>query len=240
MGWNKTLPIGTTSVLSSTTTITGNFAAMLAFTNLEHDGVTCASNGKHRPGGVTAVYVDTKANIEALATTAACAVAWDTTKRELRYNNNGPFTYIGGFCPSGSIMIFYQDTAPTGWVIDTTKDDKLVYITKGSGLGGQTGGGVHSTGTWTRPTHVHVDSGSYLTTSTMPSHSHVTCAAAGANGTALDGHPGPQGLDSLYQDTSALAPCGAGDPHWHGTTSADAAITTWRPAAYSCIFATKN
>lgn len=64
---------------------------------------------------------------------------------------------------SGTIMFFYQDTAPTGWTIDDTLDDKALIITKGSAAGGETGGGAHSSGTWTQPSHTH----------TGPSHTHT-------------------------------------------------------------------
>ncbi len=42
--------------------------------------------------------------------------------------------------PSGTKMLFYQDTAPSGWTIDSSVDDKAVYISKGSSDGGHTGG----------------------------------------------------------------------------------------------------
>lgn len=70
---------------------------------------------------------------------------------------------------AGTKMVFYQDTAPSGWTIDTTLDDKLLFITKGSGAGGQTGGGAHSSGTWTQPTHTHTGPSH---THTGPSHTH--------------------------------------------------------------------
>jgi len=69
---------------------------------------------------------------------------------------------------AGVKMIFYADTAPTGWTLLNTLDDKLLYITKGSSAGGQTGGGVHSTGSWTI-SGLTVDSHTH----TGPSHTHT-------------------------------------------------------------------
>src|SRR5512139_600268 len=64
---------------------------------------------------------------------------------ESRYGNTGNENI-----PSGTKMLFYANTAPnSGWTIVTSIDDVLVFQTKGSGAGGQTGGGVHSTGSWT-------------------------------------------------------------------------------------------
>lgn len=42
--------------------------------------------------------------------------------------------------PSGVKTLFYQNTAPLGWVIDQAPDGNMVYVTKGSGAGGRTGG----------------------------------------------------------------------------------------------------
>jgi hypothetical protein len=75
--------------------------------------------------------------------------------------------------PTGSKMLFYQNTAPVGWVILNTLNDKLVYITKGSVAGGRTGGTAHNTGTWSQPTHSHsVNAGTHSHGLTLPSHTH--------------------------------------------------------------------
>ena len=54
---------------------------------------------------------------------------------------------IGGQSPlargefvSGTKMLFYQDTAPTGWTIDTAVDNHVIELTDGSANGGATGG----------------------------------------------------------------------------------------------------
>ncbi len=45
--------------------------------------------------------------------------------------------------PTGTIMLFYANTAPTGWTIYTTSgDNKALRIVTGSGAGGGTGGAV--------------------------------------------------------------------------------------------------
>jgi len=45
--------------------------------------------------------------------------------------------------PSGTKMLFYQDTAPPGWTIQDTLDDMMVFITKGKAAGGSPGGEPH-------------------------------------------------------------------------------------------------
>lgn len=69
--------------------------------------------------------------------------------------------------PSGEIILFEKDTAVTGYTLQTDKDDMLVYITKGSAAGGETGGTDYTGGTWTvggltADSHTH----------TGPSHNH--------------------------------------------------------------------
>jgi hypothetical protein len=123
--------------------------------------------------------------------------------------------------PAGTKMVFYQDTAPTGWTIENTLDDKLLFITKGSAAGGQKGGGAHSTGTWTQPSHT-------LTEAEIPSHRHALMNSTNTHdemwgaGQAGDNAGSPQ-----YSGYT-----GGGGAHYHGTT--------WRPAAYCAIIASKD
>jgi len=116
--------------------------------------------------------------------------------------------------PSGTYMLFYQDTAPTGWTIQNTLNDKLVFVTKGSAAGGETGGGTHSAGTWTI---------SGLTFSGV-----AGTTGAGASGEGYDersGGPTP----SVGGHTHSFTPS--------GSVSQGGA---WRPAAYCCIICSKD
>lgn len=61
--------------------------------------------------------------------------------------------------PSGEIILFEKDTVVTGYTLLTDIDDKLVFISKGSGAGGEDGASNHSTGTWTQPNHTHAVAG---------------------------------------------------------------------------------
>lgn len=51
---------------------------------------------------------------------------------------------VGAF-PSTTAMVFYQDTAPTGWTIAAALDEHSVRLTKGSVAGGQAGGATGGT-----------------------------------------------------------------------------------------------
>jgi hypothetical protein len=120
------------------------------------------------------------------------------------------------FATNAAILPFYQNTAPTGWTIQTTLDDKLLFVTKGSGAGGQTGGTVHSTGTWT------------ISGLAADSHTHTW---SGTYGTYNDNYGG--GAVRYPPNTSSVT---TSAPSTTGITHTPA----WRPAAYCVILAKKD
>ena len=68
--------------------------------------------------------------------------------------------------PSGTKLLFYSDTAISGYSIVTDYDDQLVYIGKGSAAGGLPGGAARSGSTWTLNFGGH--------THTVAAHQHHT------------------------------------------------------------------
>lgn len=171
------------------------------------------------------------------------------------YRGTNVWWEIAAAFPSGTKMLFYQNTAPIGWTIDTTLDDKLVYITKGSVAGGQTGGAAHTTGTWTQPGHTHTGSSH---THTGPSHNHsysqlpyhnhssgVTVYGGGPYGSGYLPYGGASaavptsyaGISVCYTANGGTGVTGAGGT---GTTGLGATSSTWRPASYCCIICSKN
>ena len=148
-------------------------------------------------------------------------------------------TYLPSDIPAGTKMLFYADTAPTGWTIDNTLDDKVVFVTKGSAAGGQTGGGVHSSGTWTQPGHQHTHAAFTLAINEMPSHTHVQVAGnALAEGTYTE--PIQYGSREVLLPQVPTQATGGGAPHTHPNAAAAATANTWRPAAYAMIICSKN
>jgi hypothetical protein len=95
---------------------------------------------------------------------------------------------IGGAgVPSGTVMVFYQAAAPTGWTKSTSNNDKALRVVSGSGGGT---GGTHALSsppslahTHTSAAHVHTINHGHsnnlsaaahtLSTSQIPSHTHT-------------------------------------------------------------------
>ena len=139
--------------------------------------------------------------------------------------------------PSGTQMLFYQDTAPVGWTIQDTLDDKVVYVSKGSAAGGETGGGVHSTGSWTisgLSASTTVD-GHAITIDEMPAHTHSYShiVAGGTQELLNSGHDN-------HMATFDSGSTGGNAAHTHGASTSVSQDGSWRPSAYVCIIAKKD
>jgi len=195
---------------------------------VEHSMTT----GKHLPGKTSALYTGTTAEITALTGMAEGAIAYDETLGKLKIYTDGAWTALAlGAFPAGTKMLFYQDVAPTGWTIENTLNDKLVFITKGSAAGGQTGGGVHSTGSWTISGFAANVGDHTLTIDEMPAHTHSYTAA---QLTTLAGSEGPAARSPAGYTSGST---GGGRAHNHTSPAHNG---TWRPAAYNCIICTKD
>lgn len=126
--------------------------------------------------------------------------------------------------PSGEKILFYKNTAVVGYSLLDTLDDKVVYVTKGSAAGGQTGGTVHSSGSWTI-SGLAADSHA-LTLPEIPAHGHSTPAYN-------DTQTGLSGFLRRSTNYSGVVPTssvGGGAGHEHSITHTPA----WRQAAYCC------
>jgi len=173
--------------------------------------------------------------------TSGQALFSTTSGYEWRWVSSGS---ISPSVPAGTKMLIYADSAPTGWTLDNSVDDKLVYVTKGSAAGGETGGSAHSSGSWTvsglsGPSHTH---------SFSSSHSH----SIGSDGSHTHGTSGTTYTYASESGTNSMASAGS---HNHGgsTGAGTASGTTgsggtgsvssdgtWRPASYCFILCSKD
>jgi hypothetical protein len=88
----------------------------------------------------------------------------------LRYHTGTQVVTLGEAFPSGTRMVFDQDTPPTGWTRDTAIDDRVVRIVSGARVHG---------GSWTisglsnssEPNHQHTGSLDFATQGTPPAGS---------------------------------------------------------------------
>ena len=163
---------------------------------------------------------------------------------------NANWEYVAQIA-SGTKMLFYADSAPTGWTIDTTPNDGLCFITKGSGASGETGGAAHSSGTWTQPNHTHTGPSHTHSTSTEHTHrifNYVADNAYQSDGSTTEaltqvatGSGGVYGFadDTHYyaQDATAGTVTSAGGT---GATGGSASANTWRPKSYCFIICSRD
>ena len=138
---------------------------------------------------------------------------------------------IGRDIPTGEKILFYKNTAVLGYSLLDTLDDKVVYVTKGSAAGGQTGGAVHSSGSWTI-SGISVDNHT-LTTAQMPAHTHTTPAY---NDTPTGAVGFLRRSTNYAQAQIPTSSVGSGSSHPHGITIG----STWRPAAYGFTMQQRN
>lgn len=214
---------------------------------IEHD---FKASGKHLPGKVTVLQVDTAANLQ--LSEKGLGYASDEKKLYKGTASGKEVIDLSGqadFFPSGTKMLFYQDTAPSGWTIQDTLDDKLVFITKGSAAGGQTGGTAHSSGSWTISglsastsvasggDHYHLSPLPYYDTSDgcAPKGSNAPWGTgSGPSATYIDKTGGIDVSSSTYKKTSTDG------AHTHTATTSISSDATWRPACYCCIICAKD
>ena len=157
-------------VLSSTTTTANNAlpkagGAMTGAitTNSTFDGRDVATDGTKLDGIATSAnnYSHPATHPASMLTGALPAI------------DGSALTGVQPF-PSGTKMMFYQASAPTGWTQDTTQNNKALRVVSGSG-GGSGGSWDLSSGATSSSdgSHTHSFSDASSTTSSGGSHSHT-------------------------------------------------------------------
>jgi hypothetical protein len=80
------------------------------------------------------------------------------------------FQAAGGGFPSGTLMLFQQTAAPTGWTKQTTHDNKALRVVSGTA---SSGGSVNFTTAFASQAVNGTVGNTTLSTSQIPSHTHV-------------------------------------------------------------------
>lgn len=144
------------------------------------------------------------------------------TKTDWTVSLSAPVTTLTyGSFPAGTTMLFYADTAPLSWTLLNTLDDKLVYVTKGSASGGQTGGTTHSSGTWTQPSHSHSGPSH---THTGPNHNHTGPSHTHTGPSHTHAVTGNTAANSMYYNNIvAGSDSGIHGQHYHSVNITSAA-----------------
>ncbi len=111
---------------------------------------------------------------------------------------------IGGF-DSGTLMLFQQTAAPTGWTKQTTHNDKSLRVVSGAaGSGGATAfSSVFGSG--------KVSGSHTLTEAEMPAHTHN----AGTSNSAATGDTAPQNFRNTATGNLATSSTGGSGGHTH-------------------------
>jgi hypothetical protein len=155
----------------------------------------------------------------------------------------GTLSYVFGSVPAGETILFEDDTAVTGYTLETAFDDGVLYITKGSAAGGETAGTNKSGGTWTQTTHDHGGYTGYhtLTVAEMPSHRHGPAVPGSQFITSIGAGGSVRGGDN-YTLIPYTGYTGGSTGHRHtlGSIDGDGTPNTWRPYGRNFTRQTKN
>lgn len=119
-------------------------------------------------GGKTPIYSDGSVAMAAQLTVQSTPVAATDATSKSYVDGKGAFA-------SGTVMLFYQAAAPTGWTKVTTQNDKALRVVSGSG---GVAGGTNAFSTVMAQTVV---GNTTITTATAPAHSVSGSASVSGN-----------------------------------------------------------
>lgn len=143
--------------------------------------------------------------------------------------------------PSGTLMLFQQTAAPTGWTKQTTHDNKALRVVIGTaGSGGSTG---FTTALGTPDVSVGSISigATTLSVAQMPSHTHSYTASNSTNQQIIIGASGyGQGTSSANQGTFGANTGGAGSTSSHTHSVSGSGTASISVAYVDLIIASKS
>ena len=149
-----------------------------------------------------------------LVSNAAATLSWQGTGETL---------------PIGTLMLFQQTNAPTGWTKQLTHDNKALRVVTGTV---SNGGSLGFTTAFTSRTPLGTVGATTLTTAQMPSHNHTNMGPVDSN----NRHSGYCGYGATSGSSSSDS-TGGGDSHTHGFTGSSLDFSV---AYVDLIIASKN
>lgn len=137
-------------------------------------------------------------------------------------SNSGLQTPAVSPIPSGTLMLFQQTSAPTGWTKSTTHDNKALRVVSGTA---GSGGSVAFTTAFGTPSVSGSVSATTLDTSQIPSHNHniTTLNLPFGYGTSCQ-PPGFQRSNEVTAQTYVTGSAGGGGSHTHSLSGATTTI----------------
>lgn len=180
-----------------------------------------------------ATAIATKANSNNTALTGVPSAPTASAGTSTTQLATTAFAQGAGFA-AGTVMVFHQAAAPTGWTKVTTHNDKALRVVSGNG-----GGSGGTTAFSTAFNHTHADNFSVsnhtLSIAQIPSHTHYSGWRTGSG----DGSAGQYA--TLHEGSSSVntGSAGSSQPHNHGLAGSNTANNI-RPHYVDVIICSKN
>jgi hypothetical protein len=136
----------------------------------------------------------------------------NTTQDSTLSNHNTRITSIesliaaGAFFAAGTVMVFYQAAAPTGWTKLTTQSDKVLRVVAGPG------GGAGGTNSFSAVNAITSTGSHKLTVAEMPAHTHTIAQSFGGSGQT------GSGMSGVFAGTTTTSSVGGDGLHSHPLT----------------------
>jgi hypothetical protein len=125
-------------------------------------------------------------------------------------HTGGVIKEIGASFPSGTVMLFVQTSAPTGWTKSTTHDNKALRVVSGTA---SSGGSVAFTTAFSNSLSAGATT---LSTAQIPGHTHTYLAYQQGGGNATGAGAGAA---AGYANSNATGSTGGGGSHTHSLPS---------------------
>jgi len=176
------------SVTSTNTTFSGLVDIGNTSSNVSISGGTLTINGTNVNTAITSNATTAYTNATSFASNASNITSGtlDTGRLSGTYNitannatnlNGQPSSYYAHF-PSGTAMLFVQNTAPTGWTKSTTHDNKALRVVSGTA---GSGGSVAFTTAFASQSVTGTVGSTTLTANQIPSHTHTGTTDSGGS-----------------------------------------------------------